>query len=279
MVKMPLVPSFSGVTLEPGATGLIGMSLNGVPAFGPQEGGGTNAVEGPAAVVGGVTVTGVPPQGHAAPSGDWHYHSGEFGLVTDIASIPRTKLIGYAMDGFPIYGALDDDSVLDECNGVGATAATYRYHIRTKAQVDETLPYCDGTSPAIQWPYILGCFKGDMTKSATVDSTTNALPSDCVLSSSGPVIAPVAAPTPAPTSQPAFPPGFCFSGDTMVQIQDQKGPIAMKNLKVGDNVLTASGSYEQVFSFGHRHNNIEAEFLHFLPSGLEISPDHMVLVD
>jgi hypothetical protein len=43
-----------------------------------------------------------PPQGHAAPSGDWHYHSGEFGLVTDIASIPSTKLIGYAMDGFPI---------------------------------------------------------------------------------------------------------------------------------------------------------------------------------
>ena len=170
-----------------------------------QEGGGTNADEVPAAVVGGVTATVVPPQGHAAPSGDWHYHSGEFGLVTDIASIPRTKLIGYAIDGLTIYGALNDDSVLDECNGVGATAATYRYHsIRSKAQVDETLPYCDGTSPAIQWPYILGCFKGDMTKSATVDSTTNALPSDCVLDSSAPVTAPVPTlvPTPAPTPVP-----------------------------------------------------------------------------
>ena len=38
MVKIPLVSSFSGVTLEPGATGLIGMSLNGVPAFGRSRG-------------------------------------------------------------------------------------------------------------------------------------------------------------------------------------------------------------------------------------------------
>jgi hypothetical protein len=36
---------------------------------------------------------------HAAPSGDWHYHSGELGLVTDIALIASTTLLGYAMDG------------------------------------------------------------------------------------------------------------------------------------------------------------------------------------
>ena len=87
---MPLVPTFSGATLEPGALGIIGMTLNGVPTYGAQEGGGTNAVEGTTIVV--------PYYGHAAPSGDWHYHSGEFGMVTDVASIASTTLLGYAME-------------------------------------------------------------------------------------------------------------------------------------------------------------------------------------
>ena len=147
---MPLVPTFSGATLEPGALGIIGMSLNGVPTYGAQESGGTNAVEGTGAII-------VPYYGHAAPSGDWHYHSGEFGKVTNVASYTSTTLLGYAMDGFPIYGPLADASVLDECNGFGATASEYKYHVRTLPQVDEALGYCDGTSPAINWAYVLGC--------------------------------------------------------------------------------------------------------------------------
>jgi hypothetical protein len=61
------------------------------------------------------------------------YHSGEFGLFEEISSVPSTQLLGYAMvDGFPIYGHLADQSVLDGCNGVGDTSATFRYHVRTK---------------------------------------------------------------------------------------------------------------------------------------------------
>jgi hypothetical protein len=52
----------------------------------------------------------------------------------------------------------------------------------------------------------------------------------------------------------------------------------MKELQIGDNVLAATGKYEQVYSFGHRHESVEAEFLQLLPSTLEISRDHMLLV-
>lgn len=50
-------------------------------------------------------------------------------------------LVGYALDGNPIYGP-NPDVTLDACGGV-ATAAGYQYHVRT----DE--------------PFILACFSGD----------------------------------------------------------------------------------------------------------------------
>jgi hypothetical protein len=52
----------------------------------------------------------------------------------------------------------------------------------------------------------------------------------------------------------------------------------MAQLAIGDKVLVSSGEYEVVYSFGHRHESAEAEYLHFLPSNLEISEDHMVKI-
>jgi len=42
---MPLNPSIAGSKSEPPARGIIAMAVTGVPAYGPQEGGSTNAVE------------------------------------------------------------------------------------------------------------------------------------------------------------------------------------------------------------------------------------------
>ena len=79
-----------------------------------------------------------------------------------------------------------------------------------------------------------------------------------------------------PTSCSA--PKFCFSGETTVQVKN-KGTLPMKALEIGDEVLAAAaGKYEKVYSFGHRHESVTATFLQFLPSTLEISRDHMVLV-
>jgi hypothetical protein len=86
--------------------------------------------------------------------------------------------------------------------------------------------------------------------------------------------APSMPPTRAPTAVPS---GFCFSGETTVQVK-HKGRIGMKHLMIGDEVLVASGNYELVYSFGHRHEIMEGDFLQLLPSNLEISKDHMVML-
>jgi hypothetical protein len=76
-----------------------------------------------------------------------------------------------------------------------------------------------------------------------------------------------------------LPKKFCFSGESTLQVKSNKGTTLMKDIKIGDEVLTATGKYERIYSFGHRHESIEAEFLQLIPSGLEISGDHMLMVD
>lgn len=72
-------------------------------------------------------------------------------------------------------------------------------------------------------------------------------------------------------------PTICFSGESTVDVKDQ-GTILMKDLELGNEVLVSENRYEKVYSFGHRHETMYAEFLQFLPSKLEISTDHMVKI-
>jgi hypothetical protein len=95
MLLMALLPAFSGTNTLMAALGIIGMSLNGVPVYGAQEAEGANAVELDA------TTQGVPAWGHAALSGDWHYHSGKFGLVNLLKSYQAAHCSGTQWMGFP----------------------------------------------------------------------------------------------------------------------------------------------------------------------------------
>lgn len=69
--------------------------------------------------------------------------------------------------------------------------------------------------------------------------------------------------------------GICFSGDTSVTTRD-KGVVPMKEIEVGDWVLSARNGFEPIYSFGHRHETMKATYLRILPFGLEISGKHMV---
>jgi hypothetical protein len=58
----------------------------------------------------------------------------------------------------------------------------------------------------------------------------------------------------------------------------------MKELKIGDLVLTSASTYEAVYSFGHYHPKLEANFLKITTSSpfskpLEISEQHMLFVN
>jgi hypothetical protein len=88
------------------------------------------------------------------------------------------------------------------------------------------------------------------------------------------------APTPAPTTGVGV--GACFSESSTVEVRN-KGNVSIKELRIGDQVLVSADMYEPVYSFGHYHQTVEAQFLKILTSSsmppLEITKDHMLFVN
>eukprot|EP01060_Flectonema_neradi_P039389 TRINITY_DN8660_c0_g2_i1.p1 TRINITY_DN8660_c0_g2~~TRINITY_DN8660_c0_g2_i1.p1 ORF type:complete len:388 (+),score=77.72 TRINITY_DN8660_c0_g2_i1:61-1224(+) len=181
--EMPLTPKYLNEMTETQPVGAIGVQLDGVPMFGGQEdpfdGDSNNAIQPPDTAT---VKDGGHWFGHTSPQKIWHYHAPYVGHPQYPT---EDELVGYAFDGFPIYGAVDDVSELDGCNGK-VTNGEYRYHIRKISQVNATINgkvvkyYCNGMSPAVNWNYILGCYHGDISNFKVSDSRYTTIPSDCV---------------------------------------------------------------------------------------------------
>lgn len=74
----------------------------------------------------------------------------------------------------------------------------------------------------------------------------------------------------------------CFSESATVQALN-KGVIAMRDLQVGDKVLTGNNQYQPVYAFGHYHETQEQEFLRIYTQAnantpLEMTRDHVIFV-
>ena len=88
--------------------------------------------------------------GHAGRGDDYHYHVKPSCMIEQMANAGDDPIIGWAFDGFPIYGDNNPDGtpiavgVLDVCNGQTDDTFGYRYH----------------TSQAA--PYIVQCLMGDV---------------------------------------------------------------------------------------------------------------------
>lgn len=113
------------------------------------------------------------------PNSAWHVHNPKMGKELE----SHETLLGYGMDGFPIYGHLEDDSKLDVCNGLyNKGTGQYQYHVRKLDQVNDSLDYCNEDDPNVNnWNYILGCYSGSVDEAYIYDSTTYELPDDCVV--------------------------------------------------------------------------------------------------
>jgi Hint module len=76
-------------------------------------------------------------------------------------------------------------------------------------------------------------------------------------------------------------PGGCFSGTDTVQVLN-RGETAMKDLEVGDKVLTGTGAYEPVYSFGHYHEKQVSNFVQLETKqgdSLTLTPDHLIFAN
>lgn len=83
---------------------------------------------------------------------------------------------------------------------------------------------------------------------------------------------------------------LCFSGETTVQVQNRMRPVLLKDLQVGDYVLTGGNTYQPVYAFAHRNPTKEAEFLQIVTTAnssfskqqhqgpLEITDQHLLFV-
>ena len=142
--KIPLSPAIAAATTS-AVDGPIGVAINGVPIFNPCKQGGCQ--NGDTKVLGELDVC----NGHAGRADDYHYHAAPTCLMAGQApSYWNTHPLGWALDGFAIYGYNNADGTPASRDGVcgGNTSAVpngpsgYSYHVTDAS------------------PYVLSCFRG-----------------------------------------------------------------------------------------------------------------------
>ncbi|MEL0632002.1 YHYH protein [Pseudoalteromonas carrageenovora] len=139
---IPITPVASAQNNSIGNTN-VGVALNGVvlAASAPVD-----------AILGAYTIAAFDDcAGHINLVAGYHYH-GEAGCSqTQIQSDGHAAMMGYALDGFGIFGMLNEDNTeptdLDECRGHSDDTRGYHYHA---ADVSENM--------------FIGCFKGAVAR-------------------------------------------------------------------------------------------------------------------
>jgi hypothetical protein len=141
--RIPANPELATQITDTGL-GPIGVSVNGVVFFNQYAG--INMATGEFLPLDNEIQTFDLYNGHPQQTGQYHYHLEPFYLTVENTA----AFIGFAMDGFPVYGPANadgSDPQLDECNGETHVTAEYpqgTYHYHASA------------AP----PYLIGCFKG-----------------------------------------------------------------------------------------------------------------------
>ncbi len=150
------------------ATGLghIGVFTNGVSIFNPKDAMSYNnqnvwfrnavVVEGPSFD---------DCLGHPAPNGEYHHHLNPTCLYADSFATAHSPIIGYAFDGFPVYGAY----AYANTNGTGGIKRMQSSYDKRNITKRTTLP--DGSTatsagPDVSAQYPLGYFVEDFVYNA-----------------------------------------------------------------------------------------------------------------
>jgi hypothetical protein len=146
-----LSPKFAGTPLTRDAA--LGVAVNGVPIYDYTGGGEMTETDlahhqeqHDTLQTGQLDVCG----GHAGRGDDYHYHVAPICMIEQMANAGPDAIIGWAFDGFPIYGDDNPDGTaiahgdLDVCNGQADDTFGYRYHTSAVA------------------PYIVQCLMGEV---------------------------------------------------------------------------------------------------------------------
>jgi len=132
--KIPLNPTIAAAP-TPVVDGPVGVAINGVPIFNPcTQGGNGCATGGDTKTLGQLDIC----NGHAGRADDYHYHAAPICLMADQgANYWDTHPLGWALDGFAIFGYRDaDGTTAQRDNGCGGNnkpvqnaPSGYSYHV------------------------------------------------------------------------------------------------------------------------------------------------------
>ena len=129
--------------------GPTALSTNGVAMYNPYDAGGIDAPS---------SICFDDYNGHPSLDGSYHYHQWSPALDA-MESNGHSGVIGYAFDGYPIFGPWETEGVdahsdlmhpLDDCHGHTDAIRGYHYHT--------SLPYSEDPNG---FPWIMGCYHGE----------------------------------------------------------------------------------------------------------------------
>jgi hypothetical protein len=132
--------------------GQIGVATNGVAIFDGLDAGDRDAVAHEVQDRCG---------GHPQQQGAYHYHAIPACLTKGDSTRSHSRLVGYAFDGFPIYGSRGDggrlltNADLDACHGRVGNVTLGGKRVRTYHYV-----------ATLEYPYTIGCFRGTPVRTA-----------------------------------------------------------------------------------------------------------------
>lgn len=164
---IPSSPTVADTFTDVPVIGVSGVTLGGIPIFGPTEGtgGDVDSLPGILSVCG----------SHNGPSG-FHIHKILSSSETDCLFSPAEvaaapQLVGYALDGFPIYTGIDQYTSSWELTDESLFATdTWAAHSYVEGSGD--LDQCNGLTDAdgnyayyttATFPYVMGCYVGEVT--------------------------------------------------------------------------------------------------------------------
>jgi len=168
----PANPTPAATTTAVPLLGPLGVAVNGIPIFGPTEGGGGDVM----ALGDGFSECG----GHNGPSG-YHYHTFDVTgsddcRFSEAQAAAGHILFGYAFDGYPIYsGNVQFTSSYQLTDASLFADDTWAAHTYVEGSGD--LDACNGRTDADgnyayytteTFPYVLGCYRGTPTANEPV---------------------------------------------------------------------------------------------------------------
>lgn len=170
-VRFPLAPARGASTTTP-LRQAVGYVLNSVKldpvtdgtcsstATSTQPGGGCVAVMGRdpwnIEAMGGAFTFGTDENNaHTQPNGQYHYHGMPEGYVTRQGSGARMTLVGYAVDGFPIYARYGFSTATDATSALRVMKGSYRTKATPNAGRPSTSTFPMGTFTQ-DWEYVAG---------------------------------------------------------------------------------------------------------------------------